>query len=174
MIGLKRGTVQVVPYQPAWKELFEDEAAKLRSALGNHLLQIEHVGSTAVEGMDAKPILDIIVAVEGLDKARELVPVVQSLGYSHKEDDDVPERVFFVKGSPNKRTHHLSLTEPASGYWKAHILFRDYLLTHEEAAEEYRQLKRELAEQYPDDRGSYTAGKERFVERILKLARAEM
>jgi GrpB-like predicted nucleotidyltransferase (UPF0157 family) len=173
MIGLKRGTIQVVPYQPAWKELFEVEAVKLRSALGNNLLQIEHVGSTAIEGMDAKPIIDIIVAVKSLSKARELVPVVQALGYNHKEDDDVPERIFFVKGLPSKRTYHLSLTEPASGYWKAHILFRDYLLTHREVAEEYRQLKRELAEQYTDDRGSYTAGKERFVERVLKLAGAE-
>ena len=101
-----------------------------------------------------------------------LVPVLQALGYNHKEDDDVPERAFFVKGSPSKRTYHLSLTALASGYWKAHILFRDYLLTHGEVAEEYRQLKRELAERYPDDRGSYTAGKERFIERVLKLAGA--
>jgi len=173
MIGLNRGTVQVVPYQPVWKELFETEAVKLRSALGNHLLQIEHVGSTSIEGMDAKPIIDIIVALKSLDKTKAFVPVLQTLGYNHKEDDDVPERVFFVKGSRSKRTYHLSLTELASGYWRAHILFRDYLQTLGDVAEEYRQLKRALAEQYPDDRGSYTAGKERFIERVLKLAATE-
>ena len=173
MNGLKRGTVQVVPYRPVWKDLFRSEAVKLRSALGNHLLQIEHVGSTSIEGMDAKPIIDIIVALKSLDKTKALVPVLQTLGYNHKEDDDVPSRAFFVKGSPSQRTYHLSLTELESGYWKAHILFRDYLQTHGEVAEEYRLLKRELVEQYSDDRGSYTAGKEIFVERVLKLAGAD-
>ena len=98
MIGLKRGTVQIVSYQPGWRRLFEEEAVTLRSAVGCHALEIEHVGSTAIEGMDAKPIIDIIVAVDSLDGARELVPIVEALGYTYKKNDDVPGRVFFVKG----------------------------------------------------------------------------
>lgn len=173
MIGLKRGTVQVISYQPAWKEFFEEEAARLRSALGNYFPQIEHVGSTAIEGMDAKPIIDIIVSVKSIDNAKELVPLVEALGYKYKEEDNVPERIFFVKGPSSRRAHHLSLTELTTGYWKAHILFRDYLLTHPEAVEKYKRLKRELAEQYPEDRGAYRAGKQEFTEKILQLARSK-
>ena len=168
MIGLKRGTVQVISYQPVWKKLFKDEAARLRSALGNQILQIEHVGSTAIEGMDSKPIIDIIVAVESLDKARDLVPFVEALGYKYKENDYVPERIFFVKGPSSRRTHHLSFTEPTTDYWKAHILFRNYLQTHPEAVEEYERLKRELAEQHPEDRSAYRTGKQEFIEKILQ------
>lgn len=168
MIGLKRGTVQVVSNQPAWKKLFEKEAARLRLALGNQIINIEHVGSTAIEGMDAKPIIDIIVAVESLNKARDLVQLVEALGYECKKNDNVPERIFFVKGPSSNRTHHLSFTEPTSGYWKAHIQFRDYLQTHLEAAEEYKKLKRELAEQYPEDRDAYRAEKQVFIEKIAE------
>ena len=174
MIGLKRGAVRLVPYQPAWKELFREEAARLRQALGDRALFIEHVGSTAIEGMDAKPIIDILIAARDLDDAMGLVPPIEALGYKHKEDDDVPERIFFRRGPPpGRRTHHLSLAEPTSGYWQRHVLFRDYLLAHPETAQEYRQLKRKLASRYPEDRASYTAGKRGFVERILQLAKSE-
>ncbi|MBU4491690.1 MAG: GrpB family protein [Euryarchaeota archaeon] len=169
MIGLKRGTVQVISYQPVWKDFFEEEAARLRLALGNQIINIEHVGSTAIEGMDAKPIIDIIVEVESLNKARDLVKLVENLGYKCKKNDNVPERIFFIKGPSSNRTHHLSFTEPTSGYWKAHILFRDYLLTQPEAAEEYKRLKRELAEQFPKDRDAYRAGKQEFIKKILGL-----
>ena len=171
MIGLKRDTVQIISYQHVWKKLFEDENVRLRSALGNQILQIEHVGSISIEGMDAKPIIDIIVEVESLDKAGDLVQLVETLGYKYKEDDNVPERIFFVIGPASRRTHHLSFTEPTSGCWKAHILFRDYLRTHPEAAEEDKRLKRELAEQYPKDRDAYRAGKKEFIEKILQLAK---
>lgn len=170
MIGLERGTVQLVSYQPAWKKLFEEEVARLRLALGNRCLQIEHIGSTAIEGMDAKPIIDILVAVDDLSAAGKLVPILKKLGYALKEDDDVPERIFFRKGPPNRRTHHLSLTEPATTYWKQHLLFRDYLREHPEMAEQYRQLKRRLAEQYPNDRRLYASGKKGFIEKVMSLA----
>jgi GrpB-like predicted nucleotidyltransferase (UPF0157 family) len=122
---------------------FKEEASRLRLALGNQIINIEYVGSTAIEGMDAKPIIDIIVAVESLNKARDLVQLVEALGYKCKKNDNVPERIFFIKGPSSNRTYHLSFTEPTSGYWKAHILFHDYLLKHTKAAEEYRRLKRE-------------------------------
>jgi GrpB-like predicted nucleotidyltransferase (UPF0157 family) len=170
MIGLKRGTVQLVAYQPAWRMRFEEEAQRLRSALGARILHIEHVGSTAIEGMDAKPIIDMMVAVESMVKARDLVPLLKALGYQYREDDPVPGRLFFANGPPNKRTHHLSLTEPTTSCWMEHILFRDYLRTHPEAAEAYRKLKRELAQKYQQERRAYTAGKDRFIKRTLEAA----
>jgi GrpB-like predicted nucleotidyltransferase (UPF0157 family) len=169
MIGLKRGTVQLVSYQPVWKRFFEEEATSLRLALGNHCLQVEHIGSTAIEGMDAKPIIDILVAVDDLRTASKLIPVLMKLGYTRKEDDDVPERIFFRKGPPSSRTHHLSLTEPATTYWKWHILFRDYLREYPEVAEQYKQLKRRLAEQYPNEGGSYTSEETSFAEKVMRL-----
>jgi GrpB-like predicted nucleotidyltransferase (UPF0157 family) len=170
MIGLKRGTVQLMAYQPAWRVCFEEEAQRLRLALGAHLLDIEHVGSTAIEDMDAKPIIDIMVAVESMEQARDLVPLLEALGYHYIEDDPVPDRLFLANGPLNKRTHHLSLTEPTSSFWIEHILFRDYLRTHPEPAEAYRKLKWELAQKYPQERAAYTAGKDGFIRRTLELA----
>ena len=109
-------------------------------ALGNHCLQVEHIGSTAIEGMHAKPIIDILVAVDELEAIEEFILALTKLGYTHKEDDDIPGRIFFRKGPPSRRTHHLSLTEPSTAYWKRHILFRDHLREHLEVAEQYKQL----------------------------------
>ena len=95
MTGLKRGTVEVISYQPVWKELFEEEAARLCSALGNQILQIEHVGNTAIEGMDAKPIIDIVIAVESLNKAIDLVQLVEALGYECKKMTMCQSESFF-------------------------------------------------------------------------------
>ncbi len=171
MIGLERGKVRLVPYEPEWARLFEEEARLLLSALGDRALRIEHVGSTAVEGMDAKPLIDLMVGVEDLGAARELAPALERIGYAWRTDRGSPDHLLFVRGSESARTHYLKLSEPGSGYWTDTLLFRDYLRAHPEAAAEYAELKRELAGRYPEDRGAYTAGKERFIERILELAR---
>jgi GrpB-like predicted nucleotidyltransferase (UPF0157 family) len=170
MLGLARGTVQVVPYQAAWRRLFEDEAAQLRAALGEPALVIEHVGSTAIEGMDAKPIIDLMAAVPSLERAAGLVPVLEGLGYEHRGDGGSPGRLFFAKGPASRRTHHLSLVEPTSAFWRETLLFRDYLRSHPEAAEAYRRLKHGLAAQHRSDRGAYTGGKETFIQDILDAA----
>lgn len=173
MVGLRRGSVLLVPHRPEWRELFEEEAARLRSALRDSILCVEHVGSTAIEGMAAKPLIDVVAAVERLDEARSLVPVLEELDYEHRGDGGVRGRIFLAKGPRTRRTHHLSLTEPTSGHWRNSLLFRDYLRTHPKAAGEYRDLKRELARKYPDDRERYTAGKDRFVERTIETARTD-
>lgn len=160
----------LVPHKSEWRELFEEEAARLRSALGGGILRVEHVGSTAVEGMDAKPLIDMLVAVESLEEARGLVPVLEGMGYEHRGDGGARGRIFLAKGPRSRRTHHLSLVEPTSDHWRRSLLFRDHLRAHPEAAEEYRDLKRGLARKYPEDRESYTAGKDRFIERAIESA----
>lgn len=162
----------LVSYRPEWGALFEEEAARLRSVLGEKVLRIEHVGSTAVEGMEAKPLIDMMAAVESLDEARGLVLALEGLGYEHRGDGGMEGRIFLAKGPRSRRTHHLSLTEPTSEHWQRSILFRDHLRVHPEVAKEYGDLKRELARKYPEDRESYTAGKDRFVERVIESARA--
>ena len=173
VIGLARGTVRLVPYQSEWKELFDKEYMRLRVALRDESLQMEHVGSTAIEGMDAKPIIDMLLAVDDLSRSRVLTSQLQALGYQLKTDDDVPERVFLIKGPSARRTHHLSVTESDSEYWSHHILFRDYLRAHPDVAEEYMTLKQKLAELYPDDRYAYTEGKKGFVDKIYEQAKLE-
>jgi GrpB-like predicted nucleotidyltransferase (UPF0157 family) len=170
MVGLRRGSVLLVPHQSEWRVLFEEEAARLRSVLGDKILRVEHVGSTAVEGMEAKPLIDMMAAVESLEDARDLVPVLEGMGYEYRDDGGVRGRIFFAKEPRSRRTHHLSLAEPTSDYWQRSLLFRDHLRAHPEAAEEYRDLKRELARRYPEDRESYTASKNRFIERAIESA----
>lgn len=172
-LGLARGTVRLAPYDPAWRRLFLAEAARLRAVLGGRVLAIEHVGSTSIPGMDAKPVLDLMAAVPSLAEADRLVPAVEALGYELRPDPEIPERRFFVRGRTARRTHHFSLAEPTSAYWRDTLLFRDWLRAHPEAAEEYRALKHALAARHAADRQAYTSGKTAFVHAVLARARAE-
>lgn len=173
MLGLSRGTVRVVPYQAEWPELFAREAARLRALMGAAAINVEHFGSTSIEGMDAKPIIDLMVAVESLSGAEVWIAKLEAVGYEFRPDAGVPDRLFFAKGPRRLRTHHLSLAEQTSEFYVQKLLFRDYLRTHAAAREEYRALKERLARAHAEDRPAYTEGKRAFVERILSLAVAE-
>jgi GrpB-like predicted nucleotidyltransferase (UPF0157 family) len=155
-----------------WPRLFEEEAARLRAALGDPAPLIEHTGSTAIAGMDAKPIIDLMLAVPSLEQATALVPVLEGLGYEYRGDGGAPGRLFFAKGPRSQRTHHLSLAEPTSALWREALLFRDYLRSHPEAAETYRHLKHGLAAQHPADRAAYTSGKDALIKATLAAAAA--
>jgi GrpB-like predicted nucleotidyltransferase (UPF0157 family) len=137
--------------------------------IGAHY-DVEHVGSTAISGMPAKPIIDLVVVVGSLNEAEVWIPKLESLGYEQRANDDVPDRIFFAKGPRIRRTHHLSLTEARSQFYTEKVLFRDYLCAHREAFDEYAELKTRLAQQYPTDRDFYTKGKQDFVEGIIRLA----
>jgi len=137
--------------------------------LGSAVGQIEHVGSTSVPGMIAKPIIDMIAAVERLSSASTFVPVLERLGYEHRPNDPVPGRLFFALGPRTQRTHHLSLAEVASSFWHEHIAFRDCLLANRSVAEQYASLKQRLAAQFGHDRPSYTAAKEEFIRHALSM-----
>lgn len=170
MAGLPRGVVRVVAYRPEWKTLFEEEAARLRALMGAAALSVEHVGSTAVEGMDAKPVIDLLVGVRDLEEARGWIPQLEARGYEFRPEAGIPGRLFFAKGAREWRTHHLSLAEPSSDFYTKHLRFRDHLRAHPAAREAYRALKQGLAREFPTDRASYTAGKSAFIEHILELA----
>jgi GrpB-like predicted nucleotidyltransferase (UPF0157 family) len=174
MIGQYKSNLSVVPNQSGWKESFEQEADLLRSVLGEKALVIEHIGSTSIPGMPSKPIIDIMVAVESLTQAAELIPVVESLGYEHKPHDTIPERLFFAKeSSPEFRTHHLNLAALESGFWNDQIAFRDYLRTHDQIAAEYVDLKKRLAEIVARAGQIDRDFKTEFVSRVLELAEKE-
>jgi len=177
MIGLKRGTVKLVPHNPKWAELFEKEKQLLKNTFGDTIIAIEHVGSTAIPGIPAKPIIDMNVGVGSLEVARGMKEKFEQLGYEHRPfvpghtKGELKWQELFVKGPEAKRTHHAHVTVFDNNYWKTDLLFRDYLRKNSARAEQYAELKEKLAEKYADDRGTYTKSKEQFIKETLELAR---
>ena len=172
MVGLERGTVELEPYQEQWAELYSREAERLRTITDGSFHEFEHIGSTAVEGMPAKPIIDILAIVADLREAELLISILEEHGYEYRPGD-VEGRVFLAKGSRANRTVYLSITEKGSDFHRKKIAFRDYLREHPEAAEQYALLKERLAEKYPNDREKYTAEKTEFIQNILSRAMSE-
>jgi GrpB-like predicted nucleotidyltransferase (UPF0157 family) len=168
MLGLQKGTVKLAPHTELWHQLFAEEEARLREAVGEHVVAIEHVGSTSICGLSAKPIIDVAAGVREAADAERCVRPLESIGYEYRGESGIAGRYYFVKGEP--RTHHLHMAELGGGLWRGHLLFRDYLRGHREVAEEYERLKRELAIKYGRDRGAYTEGKSIFIEEVLKRA----
>ncbi len=171
MIGLESGVVRLVPYTEVWAQLFAEEKARLESALGDAVLAIQHVGSTSIPGMVAKPIIDIAIAVEDFEEARTCIKPLEQLDYEYKGEMGIPRRHYFVKGDP--RTHHIHINELGSLGWETQIFFRDALIQQPDLAQAYATLKKELAAQYPRDREAYLAGKAPFIERVLTMIRLE-
>ena len=169
-LGLQSGTVRLVPYDPRWAVLFEQTAGELRDALGSAALAVHHVGSTAVPGLTAKPILDLLVAIPDFAHGTALVPRLGALGYEFRPHEETPDRHFFRRRSGTTRTHHLSLAEPGSHYHRVTLAFRDALRADPDLAERYGRLKRRLADEFPRDREGYIAGKTEFVTRALATA----
>ena len=163
--------VVVVDYDPAWPDLFAAEAVLLDAAIGEWITGgIHHVGSTAVPGLGAKPVIDILVGVGSLEASRPCIDLVAPLRYRY-----APYRTeqmhWFCKPDPAHRTHHLHLVPTGSQRYADELAFRDYLRAEDDRARAYEVLKRELASQFRDDREAYTEGKGSFVTDTLALAR---
>lgn len=175
MLGAERNLVRLVPHQPLWQQCFRDESEHLSSALGDQVAQIEHVGSTSIPGLEAKPILDIVMAVRDFTSAASFEQPLRECGYIHKVENDMPGRIYYVKRTADGlSTHHLNVTWLGSECWAEHVRFRDYLRTHPDAKQEYQELKRDLARRHRTDRPAYTQGKSSFIRRILELATREL
>lgn len=170
-LGLESGIVRVVPYDPAWPDLYTAEAIRLLAGFSRHgvTLLLEHTGSTAVPGLASKPILDILAGRNSDDAREAIIEAVQAAGYSYRGEQGIPGRDFFRRGNP--RQYHLHLTQVGSQFWLDHRTFRDYLRSHPEAAARYAALKLKLAAAYPYDREAYIEGKTEFVHSILAAAR---
>ena len=168
MLGLQKGKVRLVPHDEVWHQLFAKEAEHLRAALGGLAVAVEHVGSTAVCGISAKPVIDIAAAVPEIADAGRCVAPLEGLGYEYRGEHGIPGRHYFTKGEP--RTHHLHLVESGGEVWRGHLLFRDHLRRHPRVAKEYEELKERLAREYPEDRGAYTEGKAAFIRGVLEAA----
>jgi GrpB-like predicted nucleotidyltransferase (UPF0157 family) len=166
--------IVLVPHDPRWPLLAEEERRRLLDAARGLLVAVEHVGSTAVAGLVAKPVLDLLGGVARLADADEAAPGLAVLGYARALEHDraIPERRYFRKGAPGARTHHLHVVVHGGAFWREHVAFRDRLRADPSLAVAYAALKRDLASRFASDAEAYTAGKSDFVARALRSAPA--
>jgi len=155
--------IRIVSYDPNWPARFEEERAALEAAIGPWIIGgIHHVGSTAVPGLAAKPIIDILVGVEDLESSRACFDPLNELGYLYAPYLS-DEMHWFCKPHPSRRTHHLHLIPHESARFRDELAFRDHLRSHPDAAAEYADLKRKLATRFENDRETYTEAKTDFI-----------
>jgi len=164
------GEIVIVPYNSEWPQKFEKEKTVLEKVIGNYITGgIHHIGSTSIPGLSAKPIIDILIGVESLEASKaclDILPKIQYQYYPYKEDQEH----WFCKPSPAHRDYHLHLIPTDNPDFKACLAFRDYLRSHEEARNKYQQLKTNLAEEFKNDRETYTQAKTEFVKEIVSKA----
>lgn len=167
MVGLGRHTVEVVEHDPAWADLFEREARAIWYATGELAAGVEHVGSTAVPGLAAKPILDVAVAVSDTGAIAEVVKRLVAAGYIDRGDAGRNGGYLLVRESaPDVRVAHVHIVCRDDDQWRSYLAFRDLLRRDPEVRAQYAELKRTLAARFPHDRRAYTAGKEAFIRRV--------
>ena len=159
------------PYDTTWPLEFAAEADRIERACRGLALRLEHIGSTSIPGLSAKPVIDILAGRPSNVSGDAYVPAFRALGYEHKGAYGVPGRNYFRRGTP--RTHHVHLVSSSSEVWQDHLLFRDYLRAHPETAREYETLRRELAARYLTDKEKYTDAKGPFIRSIVRRAREE-
>jgi GrpB-like predicted nucleotidyltransferase (UPF0157 family) len=165
-LGLQSGAVVVRSYDQRWPRLFEAEAARLKGECDGLGLRFEHVGSTAVPGMPAKPVLDLAAGRPEDTRLGDCIMALQRAGYEHRGEQGVPGREFFRRGQP--RAYHVHLVDLGGRLWRQYLGFRDYLRGSPDAAKQYAKLKLALAARFPWDREAYIAGKAQFVEALLR------
>lgn len=163
---LMQQVVEVVPYDPAWPARFEAEAAPIRAALGSTLIGIEHVGSTSVPGLAAKPIIDMIPLVRDTRELDGKIGAMAAIGYTPRGEFGLPGRRYFRKGSAYARVVHAHAYQIDHPEVERHLAFRDYLRTHAEARAAYAELKIELAQRHPTDIVAYMDGKDGLIKRL--------
>jgi len=160
--------INIEKYNPDWKKMFEDEKQSLLTILSGQGIKIEHIGSTAVEGLGAKPVIDIMVGLTNFRYTDDLIPKIIGLGYRYiKEYDSImPYRRFFVKENHGIRTHHIHMVEIGTNFWVRHLKFRDHLRTNKMDREKYYQLKKELSKREWADGNEYAYAKSEFIKKI--------
>ncbi|MDR0813805.1 MAG: chorismate-binding protein [Oscillospiraceae bacterium] len=171
-VGLPRAAVRLEPYNPAWEAIAADTIARLAPIFGA-AADFAHVGSTAVRGLCAKPIIDIAVAVTDLGEVEQLAPALNAAGFYKSLLHAIPNDILFCDGdeSVSARSLHIHIVQADGERWRDYLGFRDYLNANPEEAKRYERVKTSLAEKYPDDRNAYTEGKNETVSEILKKAR---
>lgn len=167
-LGLESGIVRLAPYDLAWPELFSAEAERLGKLFGaaGLVVALEHMGSTAIPGLAAKPIIDILGGYAEGTASTACIEVLTAAGYMHRGEQGIPGRDFFRLGNP--RSYHLHLTAIDSQFWRDHLSFRNRLRADDSLRDAYAALKYELAARFPRDREAYIEAKGPFVKDVLQ------
>ncbi|KRE37333.1 GrpB family protein [Paenibacillus sp. Soil522] len=164
MLGVPGGKVILVPWTKQWEIEFLSEKNVIETEIGELVIAVHHIGSTAVKNLSGKPIIDIAIEIEDKDSGAA-IKGLESLGYVHKPDAALPERHYLTKGSP--RTHQIHMFNKGNPFIRKHLAFRDYLRTNENERVRYEQLKVDLANTHSNNRIAYADGKTDFVNEIL-------
>ena len=172
IMGLKVGTVKIEKYNLNWKKMFDDEKERLETIFGDIAIEIEHVGSTSIEGLSAKPIIDIAVGLNSLADFEKVKYYFENELYSIKSDS-VKDEILVRKGREENRTHFIHIMELNSQRYKDTIIFRDYLKKHKDVLKKYEELKKDLAIKYANNREMYSASKNDFIKEVIKKAYKE-
>lgn len=171
MIGLQRGKVKLIPYKKEWAVEFEKEKLRLEKILGDKAISIEHCGSTAVPGIKAKPVIDIMVGVKTIKREGEFCnnKLDKITGYySRNKYFSKKDRFVVAKGNEQTRTHYIHIVKHKGAIWSRLINFRDKLRKNKNLAQKYSKLKEDLFKAHPDERRVYTEKKSNFIKSILK------
>lgn len=169
-LGVKTKNVKILEYNSEWKEEYSKEKHFLKSALKNYDVDIQHVGSTAIIGCKAKPIIDIAIGVPNLEYGKKLIPILQKIGYHYNGRNDFGVRYFLKKCEKDVETHFIHIEDKNSRIWQNHIIFRNYMNLNPEEVIKYSDLKENLAQKFCDDRKNYTKTKETYIKKIIKEA----
>lgn len=165
--------VVIEEYTSKWILQFKEEQKIIKNVIGSTAIAIEHIGSTSVEGLSAKPILDIMVGVRDLNDIDAFIEPLKAIGYEHVFHQEFPNRRFFRKGLWRAGTHHLHIYQYGSEDWENNLSFRNYLRNHPDVRKQYEQLKRKLATKHHFDRVAYTNAKAPFIVDIIRKSKKE-
>lgn len=161
--------VLIAPYSEEWPQYFRHAEAELLAAFAPLAVSIEHIGSTSVPGLVAKPVIDVMLAASSLQEVEMKIAALAELGYAYvaKYEQDLPMRRYFVKSPADSLRVHLHAVEAGSQFWKEHIAFRDMLRTNAQLRSQYQALKLRLAQEFADDKSAYTDAKGPFIQAAL-------
>ena len=162
--------VGVASYNPNWKNMYKEESEKIKNILNDIIIDIHHIGSTAIPGIKAKPVIDILVEVKDIEEVDQYNHKMEELGYEAMGEYGIPKRRFFRKGE-NNRTHHIHIFQTGNEEIERHINFKEYLIAHPDKAREYSKLKEELVNKYTYDVENYTNSKSDFIKEIDRKAK---
>jgi GrpB-like predicted nucleotidyltransferase (UPF0157 family) len=162
--------VEVVKHKDEWSKMFKEEAEKINDIFGEEILNIHHIGSTAIPNITAKPIIDILIEVRELEKVDDFIDGMEQIGYECKGEFGIGGRRFFIKGGDN-RSHHIHVFNTGNEEIARHLAFRDYMRVHPEEAQQYSDLKQTLAEKFSMDIEKYVEGKNDYIKEIDKRAK---
>ncbi|WP_281862877.1 GrpB family protein [Planomicrobium okeanokoites] len=166
MIGLPKGKVFLTPWTNEWEKIFLTEKEKIQEELGSNIIDVHHIGSTAIKNLAAKPIIDIAIELNNFKDGELCIASLEKMGYSFKGTDILPDRYYFNKGEP--RTHQIHMYESGNQYLLEQLKFRDFLRNNEEARIQYEKLKQHLASVNKTDKHQYATDKTEFVRSILE------